>query len=195
MLGSQNSPVTVEEFADFQCPTCGAKHPLMKEIISTYGSRIKFIFRDFPLQIPAHDKAYNAAVAAEAAGLQGKFWEMQNQLFSNQQAWTANPDYNKIWEGYAEKIGLDVEKFKNDIAGLSAKARVDADLARGRALNVSSTPSVFINGMLVPFEQMTSEGMRQIIDGELEKAKNSAQTNSNAPANNAPAVNSNEPKK
>ncbi len=187
MLGSPNSPVTVEEFADFQCPTCGAKHPIMKEIISTYGSRIKFIFRDFPLAIPAHDKAYNAAVAAEAAGLQGKFWDMQNQLFTNQQSWSANPDYNKIWEGYADKIGLDVEKFKNDMAGLSAKARVDADLQRGRALNVSSTPSVFVNGVLVPFEQMTVEGMRQMIDAELAKAQsnNQSQTNSTAPANTA----------
>ncbi len=92
MLGSQNASVTVEEFADFQCPTCGVMHPKVKEVVSTYGSRIKFIFREYPLQIPAHDKAYEAAVAAEAAGLQGKFWEMQNLLFSNQQAWSANPD-------------------------------------------------------------------------------------------------------
>jgi protein-disulfide isomerase len=191
MLGSPNSQVTVEEFADFQCPTCGAKHPIMKEIASTYGSRIKFIFREFPLAIPAHDKAYNAAVAAEAAGLQGKFWDMQNQFFTNQQSWSANPDYNKIWEGYAEKISLDVEQFKKDIAGLNAKARVDADLQRGRALNVSSTPSVFVNGNLVPFEQMTVEGLRQIIDGELAKAQSSSQTNSSAPGNSAPA----EPKK
>ena len=191
MLGSANSPVTVEEFADFQCPQCGAKHPVMKEIQSIYGSRIKFIFRDFPLAIAAHDKAYDAAVAAEAAGLQGKFWDMQNQLFTNQSAWSANPDYRKVWEDYAGKIGLDIEKFKNDMAGLSAKARVDADLQRGRALNVNSTPSVYVNGMLVPFEQMSVEGLRQIIDGELEKAKKSSETNSNAAANNAPAANSN----
>lgn len=81
MLGSPNATVTVEEFADFQCPTCGMMHPKMKELTSIYGSRIKFIFRNYPLQIPAHDKAYEAAVAAEAAGLQGKFWDMQNLLF------------------------------------------------------------------------------------------------------------------
>ncbi|MEP6901999.1 MAG: thioredoxin domain-containing protein, partial [Actinomycetota bacterium] len=191
LLGSPNALVTVEEFADFQCPTCGATHPKMKEIISTYGSRIKFIFRNFPLQIPAHDKAYEAAVAAEAAGLQGKFWDMQNLLFTNQQVWTANPDYHKVWEDYAGKIGLDVERFKNDMAGLNAKARVDADLARGRALNVSSTPSIYINGVLIPFEQMNVESMRQIIDGELEKAQKSNQTAPSAPTNSAPA----EPKK
>ena len=171
LLGSPNASVTVEEFADFQCPTCGVKHPLMKELISIYGSRIKFIFRNYPLAIPAHDKAYDAAVAAEAAGLQGRFWDMQNLLFTNQQTWSSNPEYRKIWEGYASQLGLDVEKWKSDMAGLNAKSRVDADLQRGRALNINSTPSVFVNGMLIPFEQMTIEGMRAVIDGELQKAQ------------------------
>lgn len=196
MLGSPNAAVTVEEFADFQCPTCGLTHPKMKELNTIYGSRIKFIFRNFPLQIPAHDKAYDASVAAEAAGLQGRFWEMQNLLFTNQQAWSANPDFRKVWEGYANQLGLDVEKWKNDIAGLNAKARVDADLQRGRALNVSSTPSIFINGVLVPFEQLNVDSMRQIIDSELQKAQSSNQQSSNqqsqstssgAPTNAAPA--------
>lgn len=195
LLGSPNASVTVEEFADFQCPTCGAMHPKMQEIISTYGSRIKFVFRNYPLAIPAHDKAYDAAVAAEAAGLQGsnKFWEMQNLLFTNQAVWTANPDYRKVWEDYASKIGLDIDKFKNDMAGLNAKARVDADLQRGRALNVSSTPSIYINGISIPFEQMNVESLRQIIDAELAKNQGNNQnpTTSSAPTNTAPA----EPKK
>ena len=176
LLGSPNATVTVEEFADFQCPTCGIKHPMMKELVSLYGSRIKFIFRNYPLAIPAHDKAYDASVAAEAAGLQGRFWDMQNLLFTNQQAWSSNPEYRKTWEGYASQIGLDIERWKTDMAGLNAKARVDADLQRGRALNVSSTPSVFVNGMMIPFEQMTIEGMRVVIDGELQKAQSSQQS-------------------
>jgi protein-disulfide isomerase len=183
--GSPTASVTVEEFADFQCPTCGAKHPLMKEIISAYGPRIRFIFRNYPLNIPAHDKAYEAATAAEAAGLQGRFWDMQNLLFTNQSTWSGNNDYRKIWEGYAAQLGLDVERFKNDTAGLNAKQRVDLDLARGRALNVNSTPSVFVNGVLVPFEQMTTEGLRQIIDGELAKAKSAPQSNQSAPQSNS----------
>jgi protein-disulfide isomerase len=171
LLGSPNASVTVEEFADFQCPTCGVKHPMMKELTSIYGTRIRFIFRNYPLAIPAHDKAYDAAVAAEAAGLQGRFWDMQNLLFTNQQAWSSNPDYRRLWEGYASQIGLDTEKWKSDMAGLNAKSRVDADLQRGRALQINSTPSVFVNGMLIPFEQMTIEGMRAVIDGELQKAQ------------------------
>ena len=182
VLGSPNASVTVEEFADFQCPTCAVKHPLMKELTSVYGSRIKFIFRNYPLSIAAHDKAYSAAVAAEAAGLQNRFWDMQNLLFTNQKDWSANPDYRKIWDGYAAQIGLDVARFNNDMAGLAAKSRVDADLQRGRALNVNSTPSVYVNGMLVPFDSMNSEGMRAIIDGELAKATTS-QPASNTAAN------------
>ena len=186
MLGSPNASVTVEEFADFQCPTCGVKHPMMKELTTVYQNRIKFIFRNYPLQIPAHDKAYDAAVAAEAAGLQGRFWDMQNLLFTNQKDWTSNPEFRKIWEGYASQIGLDVEKFKSDIAGLNAKSRVNADLQRGRALSVSSTPSVFVNGMLVPFEQMTIEGMRTIIDGELQKAQSSSSSQQSQTTSGAP---------
>jgi len=191
MLGSPSATVTVEEFADFQCGACAAVHPRVKEITSLYGSRIKFIFRNFPLAIAAHDKAYNAAVAAEAAGLQGsnKFWEMQNLLFTNQQAWTANPDYRRIWEGYASQIGLDVEKFKTDMAGLTAKSRVDADIQRGRALSIGSTPTIYVNGQSVPFDQMTVETLRRIIDAELLKAPPAQQTQTTpgGATNTAPA--------
>lgn len=190
MLGSPNASVTIEEFADFQCGACASVHPKMKELTSIYGSRIKFIFRNYPLAIAAHDKAYNAAVAAEAAGLQGRFWDMQNLLFTNQQVWTANPDYRRIWEEYASRIGIDVERFKNDMAGLNAKSRVDADMQRGRALNVNSTPTIFINGVSIPFEQISVEGLRPLIDAELQKAAGNnqpGQTVPVAPNNAAPA--------
>ncbi|MGB7069603.1 MAG: thioredoxin domain-containing protein, partial [Pyrinomonadaceae bacterium] len=83
LLGSPTASVTVEEFADFQCGGCAAIHPTLKEVQALYGSKIKLIFRNFPL--PMHDKSTDAAVASEAAGMQGKFWDMQNQLFTNQQ--------------------------------------------------------------------------------------------------------------
>ena len=169
MLGSPTAAVTVEEFADFQCPTCGSTHPIMKEIQSTYGSKIRFVYREFPL--PMHDKGYDAAVAAEAAGLQGKFWAMQDQLFTNQQAWSgANATYKQLWSDYAQKIGLDVQQWQNDVAGIAAKSRVDLDMQRGKALNVSSTPSIFINGELVPFPELNVAGIRKIIDARLQEA-------------------------
>ena len=142
----------------------------MSEIKSSYGSRIRFIFRNYPLSIPAHDKSYDAAVTVEAAGMQGKFWEMQNQLFSNQQTWTSNPNYKQLWNEYAQKLGLDLVKLQADVAGIAAKGRVDADLQRGRGLNVNSTPTVYVNGISIPFNEMKVESLKRIIDAELEKA-------------------------
>ena len=172
LLGSPTALVTVEEFADFQCGSCAVVHPTMKEIQKIYGSKIKFIFRNYPLAIPTHDKAYEAAVAAEAAGMQdrNKFWVMQDQLFTNQAAWTQNPNYRQLWLEYATKIGLDVERLQSDMAGIAAKSRVDQDLQRGRAYSVSSTPTVFVNGQQVPFPSMDLTALRQIIDAELQTA-------------------------
>lgn len=173
--GSQTALVTLEEFADFQCASCAAAHPIMNEVKSMYGSRIRFIFRNYPLAIPAHDKSYDAAVAVEAAGMQGKFWDMQNLLFVNQQAWTASPTYKQMWKDYAQKIGLDVAKWETDIAGLAAKTRVNADIARAKALNVSSTPTLYLNGEMVPFSEMTVQGLKTLIDAQLQKSAPQAQ--------------------
>ena len=184
MLGSPTAAVTVEEFADFQCPSCASVHPTMKELQSTYGNRIRFIFRSYPLAIPAHDKAYEAAVAAEAAGMQdrNKFWAMQNQLYTNQQEWTANPNYREIWAGYAQKIGLDIERFKSDMAGTATKSRVDLDLQRGRGLSVDSTPTLFVNGKNVPLQSINTANLRQMIDAEIQNAIKVQPANGSNPA-------------
>lgn len=185
--GSPSALVTVEEFADFQCGSCAAAHPVMNEIKSTYGSRIRFVFRNYPLSIAAHDKAYEAAVAAEAAGMQGKFWDLQNLLFTNQQAWSASPTYKQMWKDYATRIGLDVAKWENDMAGIGAKSRVDADLARGKAIGVNSTPSVYLNGVPVPYADVNVTTLKGLIDAELAKNTPSAAPAANAAANAAPA--------
>lgn len=182
--GSPAATVTLEEFADFQCGSCAAAHPTLNEIKSLYGSRIRFVFRNFPLSIPAHDKAYDAAVAAEAAGMQGKFWDMQNLLFSNQTAWTSNTGFKQTWKGYAEKIGLDVNKWETDMAGLAAKTRVNADMDRGRALGVNSTPTLYINGVSIQFADMKVPTLKALIDAELQKGTPQNQPGS-APTGNA----------
>jgi len=195
MLGSPTASVVLEEFADFQCPSCGQIHPIMKQIQSMYGTRIKFIFREFPLQM--HDKAYDAAVAAEAAGMQGsdKFWSMQNLLYTNQKVWSVDPNYKQVFADYAKQIGLNMDKFETDRAGIASKGRVDSDLNRGRALQVNSTPSLYINNKPVPFNQMSVEGIRQLVDSELQttagaKPAAPAGSTSSAPAGNpAPAAN------
>jgi len=168
MLGAPTSTVTVEEFADFQCPTCATVHSKMKELNTLYSGRIKFVFRNFPLT-QMHKNAYDAAVAAEAAGMQGKFWAMQDQLFNNQKAWSDSNEARKMFEEYAEKIGLDVTKFQSDMLGLPAKSRVDADLQRGRALNLSGTPTIYVNGKQIPIDTSGIDTMRQAIDSELKK--------------------------
>ena len=190
MLGAPTATVTVEEFADFQCPTCAIVHTKMKEINSLYSGRIKFIYRSFPLT-QIHKNAYEAATAAEAAGLQGKFWAMQDQLFTNQQAWSNSNEARKIFEEYAVKIGLDTGKFQADMLGIQTKKRVDDDLARGRALAITGTPTIYINGNKLAFEQMEVSQMRQIIDAEL--AKGGSQTQPNQPATQtAPANTANQ---
>lgn len=178
-LGSPTALVTVEEFADFQCPTCASVHTLMKQINSLYGGRIQFIYRNFPLT-QMHDKAFDAAVAAEAAGAQGKYWDMQNLLFTNQQTWASSPEYRTLFEGYAQEVGLDVEQFKSDVLKLTTKSRVDADMQRGRAIGVNATPSLYINGKPVPFNQMSVEGISGIIDYELKIAQSQNQNQSNS---------------
>ena len=169
LLGVPTATVTVEEFADYQCPTCATVHTKMKEINALYSGRIKFIYRSFPLT-QIHKNAYDAAVAAEAAGSQGKYWAMQDQLFGNQQAWANSTEVRKLFDQYAAKIGLDVTKFQNDMAGLPAKTRVDTDMQRGKALGISGTPTIYINGNKLAFEQMEVNAMRQIIDAELQKS-------------------------
>lgn len=182
ILGSPSAAVTIEEFADYQCPTCATVHKKLKEINSLYGGRIKFIYRSYPLT-QIHKNAYDAALAAEAAGQQGKYWAMQDQLFNNQQAWSNSTEARKIFEDYAQKIGLDAAKFQADLIALPTKTRVDADLERGRALNIGGTPTIYINGRELPVEQMEVTTMRQIIDSELQKSSN--QNQSSQPTNPA----------
>lgn len=180
--GSPTAQVTIEEFADFQCGSCAAAHPVMNEIKSIYGSKIRFIFRNFPLAIPAHDKADEAALAVEAAGMQSKFWDMQNIMFVNQKGWSTSKSYEEMWKGYAVSIGLDVEKWERDRRGFAARARVNADVDRGKALGITSTPSLFINNVPVTFTELKVANIKPLIDAELQKLAPQASPAANAPA-------------
>ena len=176
--GSPTAQVTVEEFADYQCGSCATAHPVLNEIKSMYGSRIKFVFRNFPL-ISIHDKAYDAAVIAEAAGLQGKFWDMQNQLFINQSTWISSPNYKQLWNDYAQKIGLDAARLSTDVAGLAAKNRVAADLERAKAIGVNGTPTIYVNGQSVG-SNIRVDVLKTAIDAELQKVSAPATNPANA---------------
>ncbi len=181
MLGPADAAVTVEEFADYQCAACASVHPVMKDLQSAYAGNknFRFIFRHFPLSIPGHDKSYEAAVATEAAGMQGRFWQMQDQLFRNQQAWTGNPNYRQLWNDYGRNIGLDIDRFSTDIAGARTKERVDLDIRRGRGLGINQTPSVFVNGTLIPPSELNIGSLRRIVDAEIQKRTSATQPDPN----------------
>jgi protein-disulfide isomerase len=158
--------VTIEEFGDYQCPPCGSLHPILKTLKSEYGGRIQVVFRHFPLQF--HNHALEASLAAAAADLQGKFWEMHNLLYENQSAWSQVGDFRPILINFARQIGLDIPRFTRDMDGLQVVTVVQGDTRRGSALGVDSTPTVFINGQLIPFETLMSiEGMRKEINQRL----------------------------
>ena len=164
--GSESAAVTLEEFGDFECPPCGYLHPVLKTIENEYGSRLRVIFREFPLS-PPHVHAVAAARAAEAAGLQGKFFEMHDLLYENQKIWAEAFDVRPLFEDYARRIGLDVERFKRDQTNEIVERRITLDGSRGHSLGIKSTPTVFLNGVEIPFAQYSPEGLRAVINKAL----------------------------
>lgn len=153
-FGNSNAKVIVIEYADYQCPGCGTASPKMKELAEKYKDNMLLIFRNFPIA-SSHPNARAASATAEAAGLQGKFWEMHQLLFVSQNEWSkANAtDRDKVFQSYAERLGLDVNKLKTDIASESVKKKIDFDLALGRKQKVNATPSFYINGKLVEMDE------------------------------------------
>ena len=138
--GSDDAPVTLVEYGDYECPYCGMAYPIVKRAQQDLGSRLRFIFRNFPLA-ESHPHARLAAQAAEAAGAQGKFWEMHDMLFEHQDALEAEDLLS-----YAKSLGLDTAQFARDLeAGTYAK-RVRDDFRNGVRSGVNGTPTFFVNG-------------------------------------------------
>jgi protein-disulfide isomerase len=162
VMGPKDAPVTIVEFSDFQCPFCSRVVPTVKQIEDKYRGKVRVAFRNYPL--PFHDKAQLAAEAAMAAKAQGKFWEMHDKMFGNQQALD-----RPALEKYAQEIGLDIGKFKSDLDSGKYKSDVQADVTYANTLGGGmGTPTFFINGRKVagamPFDSFAS-----IIDEELKK--------------------------
>ena len=164
--GNPNAPVTLEEFADFQCPSCGVYHPELKKIENEFGDRLRVIFRERPL-VPTHEHALIAAQAAEAAGLQNRFWEMHDKLYENQKAWSEAKDVVPLFVDYAKQIGLDADRFMRDLNGEVVAARVFQDGKRAHALGVNGTPTFFVNGKEATGDSWKPEGLRAMINQAL----------------------------
>jgi protein-disulfide isomerase len=153
--------VTVVEFADFQCPACAQALPAVDQILAKYQDNkdFNFVFRQFPLN-SLHPYAQLAAEASEAAGAQGKFWEMYQEIYKNQPAWAASETMpTAMFVSFAQKLGLDVNKFQTDLTNHTFAARVKTDVDDGNSALVDATPTFFVNGQRfvgIPSSDMTA---------------------------------------
>lgn len=141
--GTRNYTITIVEFGDYQCPACGYVEPMIEKLLAEYP-QAKLVFRNFPL--PGHQNAMIAAEAAEAAGAQGKFWEMHNAIYLNQEIWSKMETPMDAFVEMAKKLNLDLEKFKQDVQNHAHVERINKDRDDGVALGVNSTPTFYING-------------------------------------------------
>jgi len=146
--GEVRAPVTLEEFGDFECGPCAELFGMIREVESEAGATARLVFRHFPLNI--HPHAIAAASAAEAAGFQGRFWEMHDLLYQEQNVWSQSNDPQAIFADYAKRLGLDLGRFGKDCKSRRAKARIASDQAEARKRGVAGTPTLFINGWKVP---------------------------------------------
>lgn len=146
--GNSNAKVTLIEYSDFQCPACATYYPLLKQISTEYGDKIAIVYRHFPLR-QIHRNAQLAAQAAEAAGLQGKFWQMHDLLFTEQQSWSKDIRPEAAFVNYAKKLFLDIDRFESDLKSKAVVEKVNQDYSGGLNAGVNATPSFALNGTLV----------------------------------------------
>jgi protein-disulfide isomerase len=165
LRGDANAPVTLEEFGDFECMPCFFLWPALKNLEKDYGDRLAVVFRHNPM--PQHGKALDGARASEAAGLQGKFWEMHDLLYLQRGKWTRAVDPRSEFTEFALQLQLDVERFNKDIAGEEVAQRVAADRERSAALGLDRTPVVFINGRRAELQGDVEKGLRDDIEAAL----------------------------
>jgi len=145
--GAADAPITLVEYGDYQCPTCRLYHPIITELLSRYQGKLKLEYHHFPL-IQIHPNAMAAAQAAEAAGDQGKFWEMHDLLYSSQSDWSPSPNAEALFLQFAIQLGLDSNAFMQSMRSPATRDRVLADVTRGSPI-VQGTPTFVLNGELI----------------------------------------------
>ena len=146
--GPENAAITVVEYGDYQCPACGAFHPIIEQLFEEADGQMRLVYRHFPLK-NIHPNAETVARAVQAAGVQGKYWEMHDLVFERQAEWSPiprNSARNKMLD-YGEELGLDRDQLDDDIDSDAVKDKVDADVDNGEAIGVNSTPSFYVNGV------------------------------------------------
>ena len=167
--GPATATVTLVEYGDYQCPFCGDTHPIIQKLQKHFGDQLRFVFRNFP-QVRVHAYAQRAAEASEAAGGQGKFWEMHDYLYEHSEPFDA-----ENLARAAGALGLDKVKFDRDVAERAYAARVEQDIQSGIASGVGGTPTIFVNGVRNDdgddFETLKAKIEEAIVLGKASKAK------------------------
>ena len=143
--GAKEAKLTLIEYGDFQCPACAAYEPMVDQFNKEFGTTTQTVYRNFPLTT-IHKHAQAAAQAAEAAGLQGKYWDMHNMLFEHQDQWVKNSHPADIFTQYAATLKLDIDKFNTDKDSEAIATKIRNDRASGEKAGVNGTPSFFLNG-------------------------------------------------
>jgi protein-disulfide isomerase len=168
--GPRTAPVTMEIYGDFQCPSCGMASAMVDDLLKEYGDQVRLVFHEFPLAM--HKHAMTAAMAAEAAGLQGHFWEMHDMLYQYQPVWSRASDVSGFFGAYAQSLGLDTGQFEMDAKSPEVRERVVSEGAEGAARGVKNTPTFFINGREV-LGGFRPENLKAAINAALAEKKKS----------------------
>lgn len=161
--GNKGANLTLIEYSDFQCPACASYYPIVKQVMDNFSDKVAFAYRHFPLS--QHKNAELAAITVEAAGRQGKFWEMHDAIFNNQKEWSENSNVKELFIKYAGEIGLNVEQFKPDIESGELKDKVKRDLNSGISAGVNSTPTFFLNAKKI--SPTSYEDFKNIIEQSI----------------------------
>lgn len=181
VYGNRNAKVVLFEYADFQCPGCGAANQNIPKIKDLYKDKVAFVFRNYPL-VSIHPNALAAASAVEAAGIQGKYWEMHSIVFTNQSQWSSQTAENRgrVFDSFATQLGLDMNKFKEDMAGAKVQKKIQTDMAIGGKVGVSGTPTFFIGdkelGKDIVDDILTSGGGTKMMDSLDQALKDAGET-------------------
>lgn len=166
-IGTPSAKVSLVEYSDFQCPACAAYHPIVNQLLSEFSGKIIFAYRFFPLS-QVHQNAMTSAQAAYAAYKQGKFTDMYNMLFDNQNSWKTDNGAQELFIGYAQKIGLDRDKFKKDMNSDEAKNFITNSYRQGTDIGVNSTPTFFLGGKKIE-SPGTYDNFKKLIQDEINK--------------------------
>lgn len=156
-FGSTSEKVVLIEYGDFQCPGCGSLYPGLHPLKEKYKDQLTFVFRNFPLT-SIHPNALASATAAEAAGLQGKWWEYHDMLYENQDAWSSADSSKRtdIFVDYARKLGLNTTTFKKDLENDKVAQKIARDQALGKKIGATSTPTLVLNGKILDQDKWSS---------------------------------------